>query len=136
MVSENSLKQIMLNLMSNAIKFTEPGGSVVVTGWQPSEGGLAIEVSDTGCGMSLDEIDIALELFGQIDTAHSRLHQGTGLGLPLVQRMVELHGGSLHVSSEKGRGTTVTVTLPASRIAVVGAHSCSQPVQMPPPLSK
>jgi two-component system cell cycle sensor histidine kinase PleC len=117
------LKQIMLNLISNAIKFTDPGGSVVVAVWQPSEGGIAIEVCDTGWGMSQDEIDIALEPFGQIDTVHSRTHPGTGLGLPLARRMAELHGGSLHVTSKKGRGTTVTVTLPVSRIEVVSAAS-------------
>jgi signal transduction histidine kinase len=123
------LKQILLNLMSNAIKFTEPGGSVVVTAWQPREGGIALEVRDTGPGMTPDEIDIALEPFGQIDTSLAQVHVGTGLGLPLARRMAELHGGSLHVSSEKGRGTTVTVTLPASRIdAGVGtAHAIAIP---------
>jgi PAS domain S-box-containing protein len=110
------LKQIMLNLMSNAIKFTEPGGSVVVAAWQPREGGIAFEVCDTGPGMTPDEIDISLEPFGQLDSKLPHMHEGTGLGLPLARRMAELHGGSFHVSSEKGRGTTVTVTLPASRI--------------------
>jgi PAS domain S-box-containing protein len=121
------LKQILLNLMSNAIKFTGPGGSVVIAAWEPKEGGIALEVRDTGSGMTPDEIDIALEPFGQIDTSLARVHVGTGLGLPLARRMAELHGGSLHVSSAKGRGTTVTVTLPASRIeagaaAALGAH--------------
>jgi two-component system cell cycle sensor histidine kinase PleC len=112
------LKQILLNLMSNAIKFTEPGGSVVVTGRRGGEGCVAFEVRDTGPGMTPDEIKIALEPFGQVDASHTRQHEGTGLGLPLARRLAELHGGSLHVSSQKGKGTTVTVTLPASRTVV------------------
>jgi signal transduction histidine kinase len=59
--------------------------------------------------MTVDEIATALEPFGQVDASHTRRYEGTGLGLPLAQRLAELHGGSLHVESEKGRGTTVTV---------------------------
>jgi PAS domain S-box-containing protein len=110
------LKQILLNLTSNAIKFTKPGGSVLVTGRQVKDGGVAFEVRDTGLGMTPDEIEIALEPFGQVDARLAREHEGTGLGLPLARRLAELHGGSLHIDSEKGRGTTVTVTLPASRV--------------------
>lgn len=110
------LKQILLNLISNAIKFTEPGGSVVVAAHHSAGEGLALEVRDTGSGMTSDEIEVALEPFGQVDAGHTRRHEGTGLGLPLARRLAELHGGSLHVRSEKGRGTIVTVVLPASRI--------------------
>jgi PAS domain S-box-containing protein len=110
------LKQILLNLISNAIKFTKPGGSVLVTGRRATEGGVAFEVCDTGLGMTLDEIGIALEPFGQVDARLAREHEGTGLGLPLARRLAELHGGSLEINSEKGRGTTVTVTLPAARV--------------------
>ena len=80
------------------------------------EGGAEFAVRDTGCGMTATEIDIALELFGQVDAGLARPHEGTGLGLPLARKLVELHGGSLTVESEKGRGTTVTVTLPAARV--------------------
>jgi PAS domain S-box-containing protein len=118
MADSTRLKQILLNLMSNAIKFTEPRGRVVVAGRRTAAGGIALEVGDSGPGMTSDEIDIALEPFGQVDAGHTRRHEGTGLGLPLARRLAELHGGALHVSSEKGRGTTVTVTLPASRIEV------------------
>jgi len=114
-------KQILLNLMSNAIKFTEPGGSVAVTAGHHTGGGVAFEVRDTGPGMTPDEIDIALEPFGQVDASHIRQHEGTGLGLPIARRLAELHGGSLHVSSEKRGGTTVYVTLPASRTAAATA---------------
>jgi signal transduction histidine kinase len=110
------LKQILLNLISNAIKFTKPGGSVLVTGRHAPEGGVAFEVCDTGLGMTPDEIEIALEPFGQVDARLAREHEGTGLGLPLARRLAELHGGFLEINSEKGRGTTVTVTLPAARV--------------------
>jgi PAS domain S-box-containing protein len=110
------LKQILLNLLSNAIKFTEPGGSVVVAARQRADDLVEFEVRDSGPGMTPDEIKLALTPFGQVDASHTRRYEGTGLGLPLAQRLAELHGGSLHVNSKKGHGTTVTVTLPAERI--------------------
>jgi two-component system cell cycle sensor histidine kinase PleC len=68
--------------------------------------------------MTADEVKIALEPFGQVDARLSREHEGTGLGLPLARRLAELHGGALHVDSEKGKGTRVIVTLPAWRVCV------------------
>ena len=109
------LKQILLNLISNAIKFTSSGGSVVVAVKHSREGGIAFAVRDTGPGMTPREIETALEPFGQVDAGPSRRYEGTGLGLPLAQRLAELHGGTLTVDSVKGTGTTVTVTLPAER---------------------
>jgi PAS domain S-box-containing protein len=109
------LKQILLNLISNAIKFTVAGGTVVVAVRNADDGGVAFEVRDSGPGMTPAEIEIALELFGQVDAGHSRRHEGTGLGLPLAQRLAELHGGTLAVDSVKGQGTVVTITLPAER---------------------
>jgi PAS domain S-box-containing protein len=120
------LKQVLLNLLSNAIKFTEPGGSATVRAYRAAEGGVALEVNDTGIGMTQAEIEIALEPFGQVDARLAREHEGTGLGLPLTRRLVELHGGTLYVQSEKGRGTTVTVTLPAARVS--GVDSAQRPV--------
>lgn len=113
---ETRLKQILLNLLSNAIKFTEPGGSVVIAARQADHGGMAFEVRDTGAGMTADEIETALEPFGQVDGGLGRRHEGTGLGLPLARRLAELHGGSLWIDSVKGEGTTVIVTLPAYRV--------------------
>jgi PAS domain S-box-containing protein len=117
-VDPTRLKQILLNLMSNAIKFTEPGGSVVIAVRRHSAGSILFEVRDTGVGMTPEEIVTALEPFGQVDAGHTRRHEGTGLGLPLARRLAELHGGSLHLSSTKGLGTIATLTLPASRVVV------------------
>jgi two-component system cell cycle sensor histidine kinase PleC len=89
-----------------------------VRGRRTAEGGVALDVEDTGVGMTEAEVEVALEPFGQVDGRLAREHEGTGLGLPLARRLIELHGGSLRVRSEKGCGTTVTVTLPASRMCV------------------
>jgi signal transduction histidine kinase len=78
---------------------------------------LVIEVRDTGLGMTAQEIEVALQPFGQVDSGLARRHSGTGLGLPLARELAELHGGSLNIASEKGRGTTVTVALPVTRVA-------------------
>jgi PAS domain S-box-containing protein len=107
------LKQILLNLLSNAIKFTKPGGSVRVAVHRNDDGGAAFEVRDNGPGMTRLEIEVALEPFGQVRDGTLQAQEGTGLGLPLARRLAELHGGSLRIDSEKGCGTTVTVTLPA-----------------------
>jgi PAS domain S-box-containing protein len=120
------LKQILLNLLSNAVKFTEPGGSVVIAVRLPGPDTIAFDVRDTGVGMSEAEIKIALEPFGQVDDGLSRRHEGTGLGLPLASRLVELHGGSFHIDSRKGQGTTATVTLPVK--SAPAASSTDAPV--------
>jgi len=112
------LKQILLNLISNAIKFTQPGGAVIVAVHGRPDGTLVFEVRDTGLGMTDAEIEIALQPFGQIDSSNTRRYEGTGLGLPLAKRLAELHGGSLQLNSEKGYGTTVTVIIPAARVAL------------------
>ena len=113
---ERILRQIMLNLLSNAVKFTPPGGQVEIEAARHAEGGLSIGVRDTGIGMAEADIPKALEPFQQIDNKLSRKFQGTGLGLPLVKAMIGAHGGSLHIVSAPGVGTTVTVTLPVERI--------------------
>jgi two-component system, cell cycle sensor histidine kinase PleC len=110
------LRQILLNLMSNAVKFTEAGGEVSLTAAIAPDGGLELTVQDNGIGMTPREIEIALEPFGQVDSSLSRTHEGTGLGLPLAQRLTELHGGSLRIESTKGKGTTVHVLLPKDRV--------------------
>ena len=112
---ERRLRQILLNLLSNAVKFTPSGGSVKVAVLWNSDG-IAISVADTGIGMAPEEIAIALERFGQIDSRLSRRYTGTGLGLPLTKHLVELHGGTLNVASEAGKGTSITALFPPDRI--------------------
>ncbi len=109
------LKQILTNLLTNAVKFTPSGGRVAVRADVDSDGRLAISVKDTGIGMSRDEIEVALTPFGQIANPMTRTHDGTGLGLPLAKTLAELHGGELGIASVPGAGTAVTVTLPARR---------------------
>jgi signal transduction histidine kinase len=89
---------------------------------RPTEdGGIAFDVRDTGIGMTPEEISIALQPFGQLDSGLNRRHDGTGLGLPLARSLVELHGGTLDIHSEKGRGTTVTARLSAGRVGGASA---------------
>jgi len=113
---ERKLKQILTNLLINAVKFTENGGSISVKCWARSESGFVIQVVDTGIGIAPEDIHLALSQFGQIDNQLSRKNKGTGLGLPLAKAITEQHGGSLDLQSEPGKGTTVTVRLPAWRI--------------------
>ena len=120
MADRTRLTEILLNLLSNAIKFTELGGSINVLVRRTEEGGAAFMVRDNGSGMTEAEIVIALERFGQVDEGLARQHEGSGLGLPLARNLAELHGGSLTLQSEKGRGTTATVVLPPSRVLSAG----------------
>ena len=109
---QRAVRQILLNLMSNAVKFTPHFGSVTLSARRTGDTGISIEVADTGIGMSAEEIVKALELYGQVESDLSKKHKGTGLGLPLVKSLAELHGGSMRVESERGKGTAVTVFLP------------------------
>ena len=105
------LRQVLLNLLSNAVKFTEPGGRVTLSARDEGDT-IVAEVRDTGIGMSSDDIAIALTPFGQVDNRLARRFEGTGLGLPLAKELIELHGGTLVIHSEPGRGTTISVVLP------------------------
>jgi signal transduction histidine kinase len=109
--SARMLQQVFINLLSNAVKFTPSGGSVTVRGEARADT-VAISISDTGIGMSEDDIELALTAFGQVDSRMTRRYDGTGLGLPLAKAIVELHRGRLEIVSNPGRGTTVTVALP------------------------
>ena len=113
---ERKLKQILINLMSNAVKFTKQGGSVTIAASSGSEEGVTIRVIDTGIGIAVENIPKVFRAFEQVDSSLSRTHEGTGLGLPLTKSLVELHDGTLELESEIGVGTIVTVTLPAARL--------------------
>ena len=110
------IKQILLNLLSNAVKFTPRGGRVAFEAGRTGDDGIALRVEDSGIGIAPADIQKALAPFVQIDSRLSRKYQGTGLGLPLTKALAELHGGDLEITSELGRGTAVTVTLPARRV--------------------
>jgi signal transduction histidine kinase len=120
------LKQILLNLLSNAVKFTEAGGKIAVSMGIDPERGLYIAVKDSGIGISTADIPRVLQPFVQVDSALSRTHNGTGLGLPLASAMIELHGGKLDIESEPGKGTTVTAFFPAARIVNIADIASSQ----------
>ncbi|MDE3116287.1 MAG: PAS domain S-box protein, partial [Pseudomonadota bacterium] len=111
-----ALKQVLLNLLSNAIKFTPEGGTVRVAAAVTARGNLRIAVSDTGIGMSAEDLKVALTPFGQVDSQIARKHEGTGLGLPITRSLVRLHGGELTIESAPGKGTTITAEFPAGRL--------------------
>jgi signal transduction histidine kinase len=113
---DRRLKQILLNLVSNAVKFTPPGGRVEIRAEALADG-FRFVVADTGIGIAPEDIATALTPFGQIDSSLARRYQGTGLGLPLARSMTELHGGRLEIESAPGSGTAVTVWLPPNRVA-------------------
>ncbi len=111
------LDQIVLNLLSNAIKFTPRGGRVILSGRAAVSGGYEITVVDTGCGMDPADIPQAMGSFAQIRNPYLRKRdRGTGLGLPIARGLVELHEGRMEIASRRGRGTRVTVLLPADRV--------------------
>ena len=113
---ERAIKQILTNLLTNAIKFTSEGGSVILNAEMDDLSRLVIRVQDTGIGIAPEDIAVALAPFGQIESALSRKHQGTGLGLPLTKALVELHGGTFDLQSQLNVGTTVTLTFPIDRV--------------------
>jgi signal transduction histidine kinase len=110
------LKQVLINLLSNAAKFTPPQGHVTLRAELQANGAFVIEVADTGIGIDAQDIAKVFTPFTQLNANVSRNIQGTGLGLPLARALIQLHGGTLTLASEKGVGTTATVRLPASRV--------------------
>jgi len=113
MTDGKKFKQVLLNLLSNAVKFTPPEGSVKVSIWEDlQEDVWVFEVRDSGIGIAPKDISRAMAPFGQVDNALSRKFEGTGLGLPLTKKFVELMGGTFTISSEPDKGTTVTFALP------------------------
>jgi len=112
---QRRLRQILLHLLSNAIKFNRTGGTVTITA-QRQDCRLKLTISDTGIGMDVADIPVALERFGQVDSTMTRTYTGSGLGLPLARELTELHGGDLTIESMRNVGTRVTITFPADRV--------------------
>ena len=113
-IDPRAFKQVMINLVSNAVKFTPEGGRVNVRGFL-SGLGVAFQISDTGIGISKDDLPRLGRPFEQIENQHSKSHQGSGLGLALSKSLIELHGGTLSIDSRLGEGTTVTIVIPISQ---------------------
>jgi len=113
---ELRLKQIFINLLSNAVKFTPEQGAVSCEAYLDDAHNMIINVIDSGIGMDQDGMVKALDKFGQVDSSLSRIHDGTGLGLPLTKGLIELHGGTLELTSSLGHGTKVTMRFPAARV--------------------
>ena len=122
---QRGVKQILLNLLTNAIKFTPENGRVTVRA-EAGADGLSLEVADTGIGIAEDDIEKAMAPFGQADNWLTREHEGTGLGLALCKQLSELHGGTLDLDSVPGQGTRVRVTLPADRLEQAAAAPTCQ----------
>ena len=110
---ERKIRQVVLNLLSNAIKFTPEGGRIEVLA-APKDESVEVSVSDTGVGIAPEDQETVFEEFRQVGTAAKRV-EGTGLGLTLCRKFVELHGGRIWVKSEVGVGSTFSFTLPVRR---------------------
>jgi len=107
------LKQIILNLLSNSVKFTPAGGKVKLYSWYNVQSDiLIIEVKDTGIGIAPKDISKVMATFGQIENEYNRKYEGTGLGLPLSKKLIELMGGKFQIESQVNQGTTVTISIP------------------------
>ena len=113
---ERKIKQILLNLLSNAVKFTPEGGRIGIDARQ-TDGSVEISVSDTGVGIAAEDQPKVFEEFRQVGSDYAHKVEGTGLGLTLAKKFVELHGGKIWVESEPGKGSTFTFTLPITAAA-------------------
>ncbi len=113
----HAIKQMVVNLLSNAIKFTPEGGRVQITSDIDHEGQLHLSITDTGIGLTDEEVEIALSPFGQVNASLSKAEAGTGLGLTLVKALMDLHGGTFELFSQKSIGTTATLVFPAKRVS-------------------
>ncbi len=110
------LKQILINILSNAVKFTHGKGRITIETMARPDGYVSLTITDTGLGMTPQELEIAKRPFGQVESSLSRSNEGTGLGLPISIALVRLHGGSLRIDSQKGKGTRVSIDLPTQQL--------------------
>ncbi len=123
------LSQVIINLLSNAFKFTPSGGEISVRLANEEGGGCQIRIDDTGIGISNEDLSKVIEPFVQVEGAFNRKYEGTGLGLPLSKRMMELHGGNLEIDSKLGEGTSATIRFPADRVITLPTSVKYSPAQ-------
>ena len=118
-VDPRAMKQVLVNLLSNAIKYTPMGGRIEMRFAASDDGGAAIDVADTGIGMSAEDMHVAFEPFGRSRALEERRQPGTGLGLALARALVRLHRGDLTLTSRLNIGTTASIILPESAVFAV-----------------
>jgi signal transduction histidine kinase len=120
-------RQVFFNLIGNSVKFTPAGGRIEIRGRFDSHAGVMVAVADSGIGLAPEDRSRVLEPFVQVDSSLSRRHPGTGLGLPAVKRIMELHHGSFDLQSSVGSGTTATIIFPPERAVAAPALEASRP---------
>lgn len=125
-VDPTKFQQVMLNILSNSVKFTEPRGRIQVDAVFHKSGDLVVSISDTGIGIPGEHIQKVLRPFEQVADHLTREHEGTGLGLPIAKALIELHGGELVLSSQLGVGTTARLRLPGARVRNNAASGAAQ----------
>jgi signal transduction histidine kinase len=135
-VDPTKFKQVMLNLLSNSVKFTEPRGRIDIESVRHNSEDLVLLISDTGIGIPPEQIERVFQPFEQVADHLTREHEGTGLGLPIAKALIELHGGELVLSSELGVGTTARLRLPGARVRHVAASATTQNNGDPPPAAR
>ena len=128
-IDEQAMRQVVLNLVSNALKFTPQGGEVTVKIGRTKSGGQYVSVRDNGPGIPENEIPVVLSAFGQGAISIKTAEQGTGLGIPIVQALIHLHGGNFTLRSRVGEGTEAIATLPSKRVV----SPFTRPVRARPP---
>jgi two-component system cell cycle sensor histidine kinase PleC len=122
--------QLLLNLVSNAVKFSHENGDVVIRLDGSGEGPITIMVQDQGIGIAEDDLARVVRPFEQVESSHARQLGGTGLGLPLAIKLAELHGGTLSIDSQAGRGTAVTIALPRALLVTTPAADPEPTIRM------
>lgn len=133
---ERSIRQIWLNLLSNASKFSPPKTQITTGAKHLTNGALSVFVTDEGVGMTQDEIDDVLGMFNRAEDSDRKAIEGAGLGLPIVNGLIHLHSGELVITSEKGKGTTVTVTFPPVRVLSAGQENVLAAIAQAKPTQK
>jgi signal transduction histidine kinase len=135
-VDATKFKQVMLNLLSNSVKFTEPRGRIQVDSVLHKSGDLVLSIRDTGIGIPPEQIERIFQPFEQVADHLTREHEGTGLGLPIAKALIELHGGELVLSSHPGIGTTARLRLPGDRVRGVATSPVAQIAAVLPPAER